>query len=52
MLEEWDANYVMCEKVDPHGNMVEVKWNKGVNAITTMQQIDAYGETRAIKTYT
>lgn len=52
MLEEWDANYVMCEKVDRHGNMVEVTWNKGVNAITTMQQIDAYGETRAIKTYT
>jgi len=51
-LAEWDTSFVMCEKVDRYGNMVEVKWNKGVNAITTMQQIDAYGEARAIKTHT
>ncbi len=50
-LEEWDSKLLMCEKVDQHGNMAEVKWNKGKNAMIVMQQIESYGETKAIKQF-
>ncbi len=50
-LTEWDQKLLLCEKVDPHGNMTEIAWNKGNNAIRTMDQIESYGETRSIKQY-
>ncbi len=50
-LVEWDHQLLMCEKVDPHGNMVEVSWNKGKNAITAIQQIQSYGEASAINAH-
>lgn len=50
-LEEWDLKLLMCEKVDQHGNMTEVQWNKGSNAKNAMQQIESYGEAMAIKAH-
>ena len=48
-LEEWDQQLLLCEKIDPQGNMTEVKWNKGKNARAVKQQIEKYGEAMAIK---
>ena len=48
-LEEWDQQLLLCEKIDPQGNMIDAKWNKGKNAKTVKQQIESYGEARAIK---
>ncbi|MBN4066060.1 hypothetical protein JYT51_01855, partial [Candidatus Amoebophilus asiaticus] len=50
-LEEWDLKLLMCEKVDAQGNMVETQWNKGNNAREVMQQIENYGEVKAIKAF-
>lgn len=50
-LGEWDQQLLLCEKIDPQGNMTEAKWNKGKNAKTVKQQIESYGETRAIKQF-
>lgn len=50
-LEEWDLKLLMCEKVDRHGNMAEVQWNKGKNARSAMQQIESYGEAKAVKNH-
>ena len=50
-LKEWDEQLVLCEKVDPHGTMTELKWNRGRNASATIQHIKDYGEMEAIKTY-
>jgi len=51
-LEEWDLKLLMCEKVDQHGNMTETQWNKGKNARNAMQQIETYGEAKAIQAHT
>lgn len=50
-LKEWDEQLVLCEKVDPHGTMTELKWNRGRNASAAIQHIKDYGEMEAIKTY-
>lgn len=50
-LEEWDLQLLMCEKVDPHGNMVEVSWNRGKNATSAIQQIQSYGEANSINAH-
>ena len=51
ILQEWDHKLLMCEKVDQHSNMVEVKWNKGKNAKDALRQIETYGEGEAIKSF-
>jgi len=50
-LQEWDQQLLLCEKIDPQGNMTEVKWNKGKNARVVKQQIESYGEAIAIKQF-
>ena len=50
-LEEWDHKLLMSEKIDPHGNMVEVCWNKGKNATDTLNQIQSYEEVNAINAH-
>lgn len=47
-LEEWDHKLLMSEKIDSHGNMVEVCWNKGKNATDALKQIQSYEEVKAI----
>ena len=51
-LQEWDQQLLLCEKIDPQGNMTEVKWNKGKNARAVKQLIESYGEAIAIKQFT
>ena len=50
-LLQWDQQLVMCEKIDQHRNMVEVKWNKGNNARQTANEIEMYGESLALKAH-
>ncbi len=50
-LEEWDHKLLMSEKIDPHGNMVEVCWNKGKNATDALKQIQSYEEVNAINAH-
>jgi transposase len=50
-LEEWDQKLLMSEKIDPHGNMVEVCWNKGKNATEALKQIQSYEEVNAINAH-
>jgi len=50
-LKEWDQQLLLCEKIDPQGNMTEVKWNKGKNARVVKQQIESYGEAITIKQF-
>jgi len=50
-LAAWDEKLLMCEKVDRHGNMMEVKWNNGKNAKQTLSKIQQFGEMAVIKKY-
>jgi transposase len=50
-LQKWDEQLLMCEKVNAHGEMMEVKWNKGRNAKKTLAEIETFGEISAIKKY-
>ena len=50
-LTEWDEQLQLCEKVDSHGTMIELKWNRGKNARAAIQRIKYYGEMEAIKSY-
>ena len=50
-LRQWDQTLFMCEKIDKHGNLKEIKWNQGKNAHQAVAQIESYGEIDAIKQY-
>lgn len=50
-LARWDRTLLLCEKIDDHGHLTQIKWNMGNNAQQTMQEITSYGEDRAIKAH-
>jgi len=55
-LSFWNENLKLCQLIDQNNNQVNLKWNRGINADTTINEIDTtineienYGELPAIK---
>lgn len=51
VLNHWDNALLICEKIDDNGQVREKKWNRGVHALQTIEQIEKYGESQALKPY-
>lgn len=51
VLNHWDNALVICEKIDPNGQVREKKWNRGPQALQTIKQIEKYGESEALQSY-
>ena len=48
-LSGWNDSLKLCQLLDKDNHQVNLKWNRGENARLTINEIEEYGEYRAIK---